>query len=42
MTGDFDLDDKARSGRPIEANDSLLEELVEKDPRQTARDLAIQ
>ena len=41
-SGDFDLNDKDRPGRPIEANDSLLEELVEKDPRQTARDLAIQ
>ena len=41
MTGDFDLDVKARSGRPIEENDSLSEELVEIDPRKMARDLAI-
>ena len=40
--GDFDLNDKDRSGRPIEANDSLLEELVEEDPRQSIRDLGIQ
>ena len=38
----FDLNDKGRSGRPIEASGSLLEELVEEDPRQSTRDLAIQ
>ena len=41
-SGDFDLNDKDRPGRPIEANDSLLEELLEQDPRQSTRDLAIQ
>ena len=32
-SGDFDLNDKDRPGRPIEANDSLLEELFEQDRR---------
>ena len=41
-SGDFDLNDKDRPGRPIEANDSLLEELLEQDPRQSTRNLAIQ
>ena len=27
-TGDFDLNDKNRSGRPVETNDSILEELL--------------
>ena len=40
--GDFDLNDKDRPGRPIEADDSLLEKFLEQDPRQSTRDLAIQ
>ena len=32
-SGDFDLNDKDRPGRPIEANDSLLEKLFEQDRR---------
>ena len=32
-SGDFDLNDKDRPGRPIEANDSLLYELFEQDRR---------
>ena len=39
--GDFDLNDKERSGRPIEANDEELEELLEEDPRQSTRELAL-
>ena len=41
-SGDFDLNGKdRRTGRPFEANDSLLEELLEQDPRQSTRNLAI-
>jgi hypothetical protein len=32
-SGDFYLNDRGRPGRPIEANDSLLEELFEQDRR---------
>jgi len=39
--GDFDLNDKDRPGRSIEANDYLLEEFLEQDPRQSTRNLAI-
>ena len=38
-SGDFDLNDKDRPGRPIEANYFLLEELLEQDPRQSTRNL---
>jgi len=38
----FDLNDKDRPKGPIEANDSLLEELLEQDPRESTRNLAIQ
>ena len=41
-SGDFYLNGKYRPGSPIEANDSLLEELLEQDPRQSIRNLAIQ
>ena len=39
ISRDFDLNDKGcRTGRPFEANDSLLdEELLEQDPRQSTR-----
>ena len=40
-TGDYDLNDKERSGRPVEADDELLEELLEEDPRQSSRELAM-
>jgi [histone H3]-lysine36 N-dimethyltransferase SETMAR len=36
-SGDFDLNDKDRPGRPIEANDSLLEELFEQDRRKSTK-----
>ena len=41
-TGDFDLNDKERSGRPVEDDDDQLEELLEEDPKQSTRDLALQ
>ena len=41
-SGDFDPSDKDHPGRSIEANDSLLEELFEQDPRQSTRYLAMQ
>ncbi len=34
---DFDLNDKGRPWQPIEANYSLLEELLEQDPRKSTR-----
>ena len=42
MIGDFDLNDKDSSGRPVETNDSILEEILQEDPRQSSRELAIQ
>ena len=39
-SGDFNLNDKERSGRPVEVNDDLLQELLEEDPRQLTRQLA--
>ena len=36
-TGDFNLNDRPRSGRPTELDNDVLLKLVEKDPRQTAR-----
>ena len=41
-SGDFNLNDKERSGRPVEVNDDLLQELLEEDPRQSTRQLAKQ
>ena len=38
--GDFDLNNKERSGRPLEADDDALEQLLEEDPRQSASELA--
>lgn len=38
--GDFDLDDKPRSGRPSEFDMEQLKELIEQDPRQTTLCLA--
>lgn len=40
--GDFDLNDKERTGRPVEANDDRLEELLQEDPRKSSRDLALE
>ena len=37
ISGDFDLNDKDRPGRPIEANDSLLEELFEQDRQKSTK-----
>ena len=41
-SGDFDLEDKERSGRPQELETDNLEELLEEDPRQSTRELAEQ
>ena len=41
-TGYFYLIDKDRCGRPVETNDSILRELLQKDPRQASRDIAIE
>ena len=40
--GDFDLSDKERAGRPVEADDDALEQLLREDPRQSASELALQ
>ena len=40
-SGDRDLNDKERTGRPVEADDDLLEELLEEDPRRSTRELAL-
>ena len=40
--GDYDLNDIERTGRPVEADDSLLEELLEEDPRRSTRELALE
>ena len=40
-TGDYDLKDKERTGRPVEADDDFLEELLEEDPKQSTTELAI-
>lgn len=39
-SGDFDLNDAQRSGRPVELDNDLLKAAVESDPRQTAEELA--
>ena len=38
---DFDLNDKERVWRPVLADDALLEELLEEDPRQSSRELSL-
>lgn len=38
--GDFDVDDKERSGRPKKFDDKELEALLEEDPNQTHEQLA--
>ena len=40
--GDFDLEDKERSGSPQELETGNLEELLQEDPRQSTRELAEQ
>jgi hypothetical protein len=35
---DFNLNEKGRPGRQIEANDSILEELLEQDPQSSTKD----
>ena len=39
---DIDLSNKDCSERPTEVNNSVLEELLEEDPRQSTKDLDIQ
>jgi len=39
-SGDFSLEDLARSGRPIEVNNEALEALVESNPKQSLHKLA--
>ena len=39
--GDFDLNDKEHTGRPVDADDSFLEDLLEEDPRRSSRELAL-
>ena len=39
--GDFDLNDRDPSGRPLEANDDVLEALLEEDPKQSSKELAL-
>ena len=41
-SGNFDLIDKDRSGRPAEADDEKLEEILEEDPIKSTRELAIE
>ncbi len=41
-SGDFDLNDKEHTGRPLKADDDLLEELLEEDPRRSTRELAFE
>ena len=38
--GNFDLEDKTHPGRPVEVDLKVLKELIEDDPRLTARNLA--
>lgn len=39
---DYSLEDQPRSGRPEEINDDALLQVIEADPMQTARQLAVQ
>ena len=39
-TGDFDIDDRKREGRPKTFEDTDLEALLDKDPSQTQEELA--
>jgi len=39
-SGDFDLNDQERSGRPEELETDALQALLDEDPRQSTRDLA--
>ena len=40
--GDFDLNDRDRSGRPLEVNDDVFEALLEENPKQSSRELALE
>ena len=40
--GQFCLEDEPHPGRPSEVNIQLLEQLIENDPRQTSRGLAVE
>ncbi len=40
--GNFDLSDWERSGRHVEADDDLLDEILEEDPRKSTRELAVE
>ncbi|XP_066253847.1 uncharacterized protein [Euwallacea similis] len=39
-SGDFDIDDASRSGRPTEINSSDVKAIVESDPSQSVREIA--
>lgn len=41
-TGDFDLNDKPRSGRPLETDEEELQALLHENPAQSTRELAAQ
>lgn len=38
--GEFNLDELPRSGRPVEVDLNLLQQMIEQEPRQTTRELA--
>lgn len=39
--GNYDIEDKSRSGRPSELDDEALQQLVESNPRLTSREMAV-
>ncbi|KAG5325309.1 SETMR methyltransferase, partial [Pseudoatta argentina] len=39
-SGNFDLEDRKRSGRPVVVNDDQIVTLIENNPRHTTRDIA--
>jgi [histone H3]-lysine36 N-dimethyltransferase SETMAR len=41
-SGDVSLEDKSRSGRPVELDEQALIDLIKEDNRQSTRDLAEQ
>ena len=40
--GDFDLNDRERTGRPFDADVDKLEALLEEDPSQSSRELVVE
>ena len=40
QSGDYELSDRRRSGRPVEIDEEMLQSLVESDPRQTIQELS--